>query len=407
MKKYILLLALSLSTQVHAQQIALNFAGDDDWVTGTNNSLPQGNSPRTIETWIKYNTGRNDMSIFNYGTFAYNEKFTLHLYNGVYIIGEGNDLYTGYSFNDGNWHHLAVTHDGSTTIVYVDGIIRGSRNTTYNTTGYDYQMGVSLRNGSWDFRFQGTIDELRVWNVARTQQQIQNNMYINFNAAPGLIASYHLNDGIPNGNNTGITTVLDASGLGNNGTLNNFTLNGTGSNFVSDAILLPLKLTAFDAKAGNGTTRISWTIAEETSMRSFSIQESRDGAHFITVKTVPAHNSKEAYTYSETLQLLNGRTYYRLSMTDDAGRTTYSDIASVSSSDNDTQISIWPNPANGQLTILHAASGSTYRILNSSGVIVQSALLNSELQQIYISKLSPGLYLLQVAGMKGVKFVKE
>lgn len=67
----------------------------------------------------------------------------------------------------------------------------------------------------------------------------------------------------------------------------------------------------------------------------------------------------------------------------------------------------WPNPANGQLTILDASTGSAYRILNSSEAIVQSAQLNSEMQQIDISKLSPGLYLLQVGGLKGVKFVKE
>lgn len=207
MRNILLLFFCFLLAKTNAQKIALNFAGDDDWVIGTNNRLPQGNASRTIETWIKYSTSKNDMSIFNYGTFSNNKKFTLHLYNGVYIIGEGNDLSTGYNFNDGNWHHLAVTHNGITTIVYVDGIVRGSRNTTYNTTGFDFQMGVSLRAGNWDFRFEGTIDELRVWNVARTQQEIADNMHKSINSAPGLIAYYNFNDGVPNGDNLSLIHI--------------------------------------------------------------------------------------------------------------------------------------------------------------------------------------------------------
>lgn len=407
MKKSILLLTAFLTTMAHAQQIALNFAGDNDWVTGTNNSLPQGNNPRTIETWIKYSTGRNDMSIFNYGTFASNQKFTLHLYNGVYIIGEGNDLATGYNFNDGNWHHLAVTHNGTTTIVYVDGVIRGSKNTTYNTTGYAYQMGVSLRNGNWDFRFEGTIDELRVWNVARTQQQIIDNKNINFNAAPGLIASYHFNDGIANGNNTAVTTVVDASGLGNNGTLNNFTMNGTSSNFVSDAILLPLRLTAFTARPLNNAVLLNWKTAGEFNMASFVIESSRDGLNFAAAKEVTANNTSGENTYSTTVPIQSGKTYYRLRMNDVAGKATYSEVVSVTSTGNVAGIALWPNPASSQLTVFNAKAGAQYRIYNNAGILVQTAKLNGEMQLIDISKLKAGVYLMEVAGSAPVRFMKE
>jgi hypothetical protein len=223
-----------LPPHLSSAQVALHFAGDDDWVTGTNSSLPQGNNPRTIEAWIRYNTG-NDKSIFNYGTFSNNQKFTLHLYNGVYIIGEGNDLSTGFAVNDGNWHHVAVTHDGTTTVVYVDGIVRGTKNTTYNTTGTYFQLGISDRNGSMDFRYQGTMDNVRVWNIARTQQQLQDNMYASITSATNLVASFDFEEGIPNGDNTAITTVIDGTGIAN-GTLNNFTRTGTTSNYVSGTL---------------------------------------------------------------------------------------------------------------------------------------------------------------------------
>ncbi len=407
MKKQLLPLLVLISVNVYAQQIALNFAGDNDWVTGTNSSLPQGNNPRTIETWIKYSTSRNDMSIFNYGTFAFNQKFTLHLYNGVYIIGEGNDLATGYNFNDGNWHHLAVTHNGTTTVVYVDGIIRGSRNTTYNTTGYDFQMGVSYRGGNWDFRYEGTIDELRVWNVARTQQEIIDNMHINFNTAPGLIALYHLNDGIPNGNNTGIFSVADATGNGNSGTLNNFALTGTSSNFVNDAILLPLRLLDFSVKQLDCTASIQWQTTDEYAIRLYEIEESTDGYRFLPVHQQVPKNAVSVNTYKAVLPVHTGHTFYRLKTTEANQKISYSNLVSLQGAACTKQLSVQPNPASRLLTISGLNPGQEYRIFNSAGLLIHKAVMRTGDGKVDISPYSPGLYFFSVAGNRAVAFVKE
>lgn len=406
MKKILLLILTFLYISGYTQQIALNFAGDNDWVTGTNNSLPQGNSPRTIETWIKYSTSRNDMSIFNYGTFAFNQKFTLHLYNGVYIIGEGNDLATGYNFNDGNWHHLAVTHNGSTTIVYVDGVVRGSRNTTYNTTGFDYQMGVSYRGGNWDFRFEGTIDELRVWNVARTQQEIIDNMHDNFNTAPGLIAFYHLNDGIPNGNNTAITTVTDASGNGNNGTLNNFAMVGASSNFVNDAVVLPVRLIEFTARQENCEAMLAWKAAENN-IRSYEIESSKDGLSFTTAKQQLPYDPGTENNYKASLPLQAVKTYYRLKVTEEDHSVTYSHTICLHASGCEQIIRIYPNPATTTLFINGGDPGKSYRIFNSSGNLVRSGILSEMSSTIDIRNAGAGLYFVIVEGSRMVSFVKE
>ena len=87
--------------------------------------------------------------------------------------------------------------------------------------------------------YNGEIDELRIWNTARTQTEIQANMNNELSIETGLVASYQFNQGIANGNNAGETTLNDASGNGNNGTLNNFALNGTSSNWVNGVSLSP------------------------------------------------------------------------------------------------------------------------------------------------------------------------
>lgn len=407
MKSLFLFLFYFFSAFANAQNIALNFGGDDDWVTGTNTSLPQGNSPRTIEAWIKYSTSKNDMSIFNYGTFSYNQKFTLHLYNGVYIIGEGNDLSTGYNFNDGNWHHLAVTHDGTTTIVYVDGVIRGSRNTTYNTTGYDFQLGVSFRNGNWDFRFEGTIDEVRVWNVARTQQQIIDNMFVGISTSTGLIASYHLNDGIPNANNSSVTTVQDESGTSSHGTLNNFTLNGTSSNFVDNAMVtLPVELLSFSASEMNCTALLQWQTATESNMKYFIIEESKNGIDYVNAKQIKPNNRTETSKYYAYLPVNSRKIFYRLKMQDNDGKVTYSETVMIKSI-CESKLSVWPSSATNQLSLRSEAIGQEYFIYTASGSLVKKGIIKEHFQTLDISTVTQGIYYISVAGHSSVSFRKE
>ena len=88
------------------------------------------------------------------------------------------------------------------------------------------------------------MDEVRIWNRALCQEEIQNNMNcaLNPTGQNGLIALYHFDQGTVNANNAGITTLNDASGNANNGTLNNFALNGATSNWATVPFLVHVLL---------------------------------------------------------------------------------------------------------------------------------------------------------------------
>jgi hypothetical protein len=121
-------------------------------------------------------------------------------------------------------------------------------------------IGAAYTNATENF--QGSIDEVRVWNVARTASEILSNMKVELNAQAGLVAAYHFNEGIAAGTNTGLTTTADASGNNLNGTLNNFARTGNTSNWVAGQ--------SFDAKiSGNapatfpvGNTIVTWTATD-------------------------------------------------------------------------------------------------------------------------------------------------
>ena len=73
----------------------------------------------------------------------------------------------------------------------------------------------------------------RLWNRALPQSEIMNNMNCELpTGQTGLLSYYQFNQGANGADNSTVTTLIDASGNSNTGTLTNFALSGTTSNWV-------------------------------------------------------------------------------------------------------------------------------------------------------------------------------
>jgi hypothetical protein len=149
-------------------------------------------------------------------------------------IGVCNGLQGSAVLNDGRWHHLALVRSSTNVKLFVDGnqeanviIARiGNSLTTADT------LLIGLERGNRRY-LNGKIDEVRIWNTARTQSQLQSNMLNVVSAsASNLVAYYNFDDGTVEGTNTGITILTDQTSNSNNGTLTNFALSGSTSNWM-------------------------------------------------------------------------------------------------------------------------------------------------------------------------------
>jgi len=165
----------------------LKFDGVDDYVNvSDDNSLNFGTGDFTLAAWVKTNmdsTSSYTTIIAKVGSPSYymlsvnaNEKARFTVYDGTnatYIYGITN-------ISDGVWHHIAAVRRNSTKQIelYVD----GEQDATPITDISDYidTSGDVLQIGRdrqyTDRRFNGTIDEVRIYNRSLTQEEIQAEM---------------------------------------------------------------------------------------------------------------------------------------------------------------------------------------------------------------------------------------
>jgi gliding motility-associated-like protein len=115
------------------------------------------------------------------------------------------------------WYHIAATYDGASIKLYINGCLVADSAHTGAIITNDFVSAIGTRSASpASDHFRGSIDEVRVWNVVRTQSQILQNMnnLPNPTIQAGLLAYYkfdgnYLNlqgnatyDGIPQGTPT-------------------------------------------------------------------------------------------------------------------------------------------------------------------------------------------------------------
>lgn len=205
----------------------------------------------TIEGWIRPdfasgNDGKDDPFIFSSQDW-WGKRWGIRIsktYWGIGVVeGGGNDKWGSswfhYPLEKGRWYHIAAVFNTDETIsIYINGVSIGTSTVKVDlgATGAPFKIGIS---NSWDVNniFKGAIDEVRVWNVIRTETEIKNNMNNTVSpASAGLLAYYNFTQSL-----TGDLTDLTANGLhGGIGYWDNNNLTKSAPNWVeSYAMVVP------------------------------------------------------------------------------------------------------------------------------------------------------------------------
>ena len=213
----------STSNWVKSRNNALYFDGSNDYVYAPINASNLGQY--TIETWVNTNSGIGGIFTSDYASLCIWNKWLGISINRHSIECEGNII-------PGKWYHLAVTYDINTalTYIYVNGQLIFY---TYITPHYANMSFISIGTHDIFNNFNGKIDEFCVWGTVRSNAEIVSDMRNGLTGnESGLLAYYTFDQGIADGINTNVNKLFNSLPDGMDGTLNNFELTGTSSNWT-------------------------------------------------------------------------------------------------------------------------------------------------------------------------------
>jgi hypothetical protein len=162
---------------------ALKFDGVDDYVEVPSNvSLSWSNNSGSLSFWVKSNGNQGDYTAlvfkgvkggggafneFEYQTYLIGGKLEGRISNG----STANLVRTSYSYNtDFNWHFVAMTVSDKLRL-YFDGSLVSEVNRTINIWNANQPFRIA-GGGITVSYFNGLIDDVRIYNYARSPEQI-------------------------------------------------------------------------------------------------------------------------------------------------------------------------------------------------------------------------------------------
>ncbi len=250
LKVSLLVLLLAAFGNLKAQENeALLFSGDNQDNVDLNNPLVLNNltpsSSFTMTIWFNISSLPDD-GIFLSKTSDDGSGNVDHEFAFGYadssdkvfaIVGNTVIQSSSTNFADAKWHHAAVTSDGSNFTLYVDGIQEATgSNGTQQASGAQWVLGgrdTSATGSGIIDPLAGKVDELRIFNVERTQSEIRNNIGHEISTSTsGLVAYYKMNKDAAG-------FLIDYAGS-NDGTVNGAVQLGTSTAPVADACIYSL-----------------------------------------------------------------------------------------------------------------------------------------------------------------------
>ena len=310
--------SIELKAKAHA---ALDFDGSNDYVA-LNTNIFGGSSVSnfTIEFWM-----RPDLTMLNdnvwHNIFGNAESDdtskrnpSMWFKNGL-LHYDSSDVgkATGVVILEEVWYHVAWTKNGTSSKMYLNGeeILSEAIASSLTLFG-NYQIG-----GSNNF-YKGDLENFRFWNTARSQTEIQENMYKSLfgTSHTGLISSYNFNDGVPFSNNSSNDTLYDSVG-DNDGTLTNFSnlssTSATSSTWVANPfpesdilsgyssmpVALWKAIGTSETRSSNGLTMTAATTLSENNYANFA-SNSATGTTTTNVSSTENIRSNRIWHLNET-----------------------------------------------------------------------------------------------------------
>lgn len=216
---------------------AIEFDGVNDNIVIPHNGVLNFTNQYTVESWINVRSYQYGTLISKFEDDNNNRGWMVNIGETgaptIHVVQSRLGTWTNpIQWNSGfqpalnTWYHIAVVFDATLSSnqikLYVNGALTAQTSWAFTLTpntanmyigGYD-GPGNGVNGGANSRFFNGRMDEVRIWNIARTAADINANFnQPNGTPAAGLVAAYSFNETTGN-------AITDVTGI-NNGTLVN------------------------------------------------------------------------------------------------------------------------------------------------------------------------------------------
>ncbi len=183
------------------------------------------------------------------------------------------------------------------------------------------------------------------------------------------------------------------------------------------AVVLPLELTQFEARAKAKTIDLFWETETETAFYGFEIERSEDGENFRTIGFEKAKGGSfsTSYAFSDADVKPGVDYFYRLKMLDRDGQSTFSKIRTARIEGRQTGAKIYPSPASEMLKVEFGDEKPDHLAVFDGGgkLLFSRSNLGETGADLDVSALADGWYLLRLFSkndgmeMGSFRFLKE
>jgi hypothetical protein len=160
---------------------ALKFDGDGDYVDLGNDESFSITNQITVASWIKVDAfdcewqaiitkGDGAWRLQRNGTQDSIEFACTGAFVPNALVGS---LFGTVSVNDGRWHHIAGTYDGSKISLYVDGKLDVSSEASGSIEANDFDVFIGANAEKPGRNFKGSIDDVRIYSYALSAEQVK------------------------------------------------------------------------------------------------------------------------------------------------------------------------------------------------------------------------------------------
>lgn len=337
---------------------------------------------------------------------------------GKYAVTIGDDRYDGnnnaFSYDIGG---IGIADDGAHGVFWSGGLTMGNVNSltatgSYLMMGHNAQIGATYLNLPKVVAFR----LIKEWYLDNSIQNIAPGMYVDimFNlemagavATNPTAADYYVLLYRSQLSDTFTIVPVETKDLINRfdvrmrvaleNLVDGYYTLGTTNNTIS---VLPVTLFDFIAQASNGDVRLTWKTAETKNIRYFDVEHSTDGRQFNSIGRVGLTEECQ-FSFVHT-NAPGGNNYYRIKIAGNTQQFQYSPVRQVRNPDGDAVLTVYPNPAQNNITIIFPAGEATasLQVIDMFGRTVHTFMVAPHTGRYVVDSgnLPAGQYLVALTG---------